>query len=87
MDTAPLNSVIIVIVQPEVSSMKRIMDFIGSLFLVSTGLILVYLYMCLRSKADNWFASFMMIMFLLGLGIGATVLGCRRIHSSMRKIV
>ncbi len=65
--------------------MKKILDVIGGLFLISTGLVLVFIYMCLRSKADNWFVSFMILVFLLGLGAGATVLGCLRIYRTVKE--
>jgi hypothetical protein len=65
----------------------RIMDIIGGAFLVIAGLFLVYLYFCLRSKANNWFIALSALLFFLGLGVGAIILGARRIFSAFKDAV
>lgn len=69
------------------SILSKIIDFLGGLFLILTGLFLIYLYGCLHSKADNWFISFAILLFLLGLGIGAIILGSRRIFITFKKLM
>ena len=51
-----------------------------------TGSFLLYLYGCLYSKTDNWFMSFEMILFLLGVGIGAIILGFRSVLFTFKKV-
>jgi hypothetical protein len=60
-------------------------DFIGGIFLVLAGLFLIYLYACLHSKTNNWFTALSVLLFLLGLGIGAIIVGVRRLFLSSRK--
>ncbi|MCL4479373.1 MAG: hypothetical protein M1381_09795 [Deltaproteobacteria bacterium] len=64
---------------------NKIIDIILGLFLIMTGLFLLLLYVCLHAKADNALIAFSMILFLLVLGIGAIVLGVRRIFSTLTK--
>jgi len=63
----------------------KIVDIIGGLFLILTGLFLLYIYVCLYSKVDNLFISFTLILFLLGLGIVAIVLGFRRFFITINR--
>lgn len=66
--------------------LTKLIDFLGGLFLVITGSFLLYLYGCLYSKTDNWFMSFEMILFLLGVGIGAIILGFRSVLFTFKKV-
>lgn len=59
--------------------MKLLLDLIGAVFLILSGLFLLLLYICLRTKVDNWFIAFCIFLFLFGLGVGAIALGIRRI--------
>ncbi len=63
----------------------KISDLLGGIFLIFTGLFLIFLYACLYSKTDNWFMSFAFILFLLGLGIGAFILGLRRLFLTLKE--
>ncbi len=63
----------------------KLLDFLGGLFLVMTGLFLLFLYACLYTKADNWLISFAMLLFLLGLGIAAIIFGARRAFITLKK--
>lgn len=67
--------------------MRLLLDLIGGLFLILTGLFLLVLYICLRTKADNWFIAFTVFLFLFGLGIVAIAFGVRRIILLLRSKV
>ncbi len=67
--------------------LKRVVDILGGLFLLLTGIFLLFLYLVLRTKADNWFISFLLILFLIGLGFGGIILGVRRIFLAFRSEV
>ena len=62
----------------------KIIDLIGGLFLIFAGIFFLYLYVCLKAKADNWFIMFAMFLFLLGLGIAATLFGVRRLYFAIK---
>jgi hypothetical protein len=59
--------------------MKFLFDLIGGVFLILSGLFLLFLYVCLRTKVDNWFMALCVFLFLFGLGVGAIALGVSRI--------
>lgn len=58
---------------------KKMGDIVGGLFLLCSGIFLLFLYFVVRKMADNWFISFLMLLFLVGLGLGGIILGIKRI--------
>jgi len=66
---------------------SAILDIVGGLFLVVTGALLVVFYFAFRSLADNVFISFLLLLFLIGLGIGAIVAGSRRVYRTFSKLL
>ncbi|MCL5879071.1 MAG: hypothetical protein M1428_04665 [Deltaproteobacteria bacterium] len=63
----------------------KIIDIIVGLFLVVTGLFLLFLYGILHAKAPNALIAFSMILFLVLLGVGAIGLGIWRIVETLMK--
>lgn len=64
-----------------------IVDLLGGLFLILAGALLLVLYVGFRAKADSWFISFLLILFLIGLGLGGIGLGLRRLYATFRKLL
>ncbi len=59
--------------------LSKLGDIIGGIFLLFTGIILLFLYFAMSKMADNWFIAFSMFLFLCGLGLAGIFLGGRRI--------
>ena len=64
----------------------KIGDIIGGLFLLLTGIILLFLYLIMHKMANHWFMAFWLFFFLCGLGLGGIILGTRRIILAIRNI-
>jgi hypothetical protein len=62
----------------------KITDYIGGIFLILAGLLFIFLYISLQSKTANWFTAFSALLFFLGLGISAVILGVRRIYIAFK---
>ncbi|MCJ8503205.1 hypothetical protein [Desulfatitalea alkaliphila] len=58
--------------------MKRILDILGALFLLLTGMFLILLFFNFRAKTDNPMIAILLFVFLLGLGACAIIFGIRR---------
>jgi len=63
---------------------SKIGDIIGGLFLLCSGIVFILLYFAMRKMADNWFIAFLMLLFLVGLGLAGIIFGIRRIIFTAR---
>ncbi len=63
---------------------SKLGDILGGLFLLCSGVILLFLYFIMRKMADNWFIASLLLFFLVGLGLGGIILGIRRLIFTAR---
>jgi hypothetical protein len=62
----------------------KIIDLAIGLFLLFMGFVLLLLYSCLHTKADNGFIFLCTFLFLLCFGIISIILGVKRIYATFK---
>lgn len=69
------------------NTLKSLMDLLGGVFLVITGIVLLLLYPVFNRIADNWFIKMGLFLFLLGLGMCGIIFGLRRIFILIKGLI
>jgi hypothetical protein len=68
-------------------NVAKLFDVLGGMFLVLSGSLIIIVLLSFLRKAENWFISFCLLLFLVILGFGGIVLGSRRIFIALKEII